>query len=87
MAAIRGSQTHLKSENEMNSTESILSLLDQKIDELEELERQSERMYANGILDRSPLDQIIRKLEELDDLLTQAGEQLSATDARMRTWQ
>lgn len=71
----------------MNSTESILDLLDQKIDELEELERQSERMYANGILDRSPLDQIIRKLEELDDLLTQAGEQLSATDARMRGWQ
>ena len=71
----------------MNSTESILDLLNQKIDELEELEHQSERMYANGILDRSPLDQIIRKLAELDDLLTQAGEQLSATDARMRNWQ
>ena len=71
----------------MNDTESILDLLDQKIDELEELERQSERMYATGFLDRSPLDQIIRKLAELDDLLTQAGQQLSATDARMRNWQ
>ena len=71
----------------MNDTESILDLLDQKIDELEELERQSERMYAAGIFDRSPLDQIIRKLAELDNLLTQAGEQLSATDARMRSWQ
>lgn len=71
----------------MNDTENILNLLDQKIDELEELERQSERMYAKGIFDRSPLDEIIRKLAELDDLLTQAGEQLSATDGRMRGWQ
>ena len=71
----------------MNDTESILDLLDQKIDELEKLERQSERMYAAGILDCSPLDQIIRKLAELDNLLIQAGEQLSATDARMRSWQ
>lgn len=71
----------------MNSTENILDLLDQKIDELEELERQSERFLANGSLDRSPLDQIIRKLAELDQLIAQAGEQLSATDARMRSWQ
>ena len=71
----------------MNDTESILDLLDQKIDELEELERQSERIYANGILERSPLDQIIRKLAELDELIAQAGEHLSATDARMRSWQ
>ncbi len=87
MAVIPGLQTHLKLENKMNSTESILDLLDQKIDELEELERQSERMYANGILNRSPLDQMIRTLAELDDLLTQAGQRLSETDARMRNWQ
>ena len=71
----------------MKSTESILGLLDQKIDELEELERQSERILATGSLDRAPLDQIIRKLAELDELIAQAGEQLSATDARMRSWQ
>ena len=87
MAAIPGSQTRLRLENDMSSTESILEQLDQKIDELEELERQSERMYGNGILDRSPLDQMIRTLAELDDLLTQAGQRLSETDARMRNWQ
>ena len=69
------------------NTESILNLLDQKINELEELERVSERLLANGSLDRSPLDSMIRKLAEVDDLLTQAGEQLSETDARMRSWQ
>lgn len=87
MAVILGSQTRLELQREMNSTERILDLLDQKIDELEELERASGRMYANGTLDRSPLDQMTRKLAELDELIAQAGEQLSATDARMRSWQ
>lgn len=69
------------------NTESILDLLDQKLNELEELERVSERLLANGSLDPSPLDSIIRKLTEVDDLLTLAGEKLSETDARMRSWQ
>lgn len=70
----------------MSKINDLLEMLDAKHLQCVEADELIERMFAEGRLQESYIDQFAQHVDEYEDLLEQASRELEALDMKLRNW-